>query len=167
VLHLEKLATRWYALRAEGRFAGLLDQGRKIRARWLVADRTVRLSTDEGEVGDVVRFARGVGMLEHGLGEDVMKLQPVLSARVIQGNRKIRTPVLGPAGSEGKEHGLEQSAPLVVPFQLRRCDVQAPDLEPYAVDQFLCATTIAEGRKILVEDGFARPPGEAPLGVRH
>ena len=127
----------------EGCFAGLLDQGRKIRSRGLVADRTVRLSTDESEVGDVVSFARCVGILEHCLGEDVVKLQPVLRARVVEGNGEVGAPVLRPGGSESQEHGLEQGAALVAAFQFLWRDVEPPDLQPQAVDQLVCAAALA------------------------
>ena len=50
------------------------------RARRVVADPAVRLPSDEGHVGDVVRLSGRERVREHRLGEDVMELKAVLDA---------------------------------------------------------------------------------------
>src|SRR5260370_42373894 len=101
----------------EGPFACTHDQRREGHCGRLIADRTIRLSTDEREVSDIVRLPRGVSIFQHGLGEDVMELQPVLCARVIEGNGKIRSPILCAAPTESEEHCIEQNTAFVPPLQ--------------------------------------------------
>src|SRR5206468_6894292 len=111
------------------------DERWKVICWGFVANGAVRRAADEGQVGDVVSFAGGVGALEHRFGEDVMELQPVLRARVVEGNSEVGAPVLRPACTESQEHGLEQGAALVAAFQFGWCDVEPPDLQTQAVDQ--------------------------------
>ena len=73
-------------------------------------------------------------MLEHCFGENVVELQPVLHARVVESNREVGPPVLRPGGTERQEHGLEQGAALVAAFQFGWGDVEPPDLQTQAVN---------------------------------
>lgn len=57
----------------------------------------------------------GVAVFEQRLGEYVMELQAVLTARMVQGNGRVAAPVLGARCAEGQEHGLEQCAGCVPP----------------------------------------------------
>ncbi len=112
----------------------LRDKRWKVVSRGFITNGTVRRTTDESQIGDVVSFAGCVGILEHCFGENVVELQAVLRARVVECNGKVGPPILRPGGTESQEHRLEQGAALVAAFQFGWCDVETPDLQPQAVD---------------------------------
>ena len=132
-----------------------VDERWKVVCRGFIANGAVRRAADEGQVGDVVGFAGGVGVLEHRFGEDVVELQPVLRARVVEGNSEVGAPVLCPGGAERQEHGLEQGAALVAAFQFLWCDVEPSDLQTQAVDQLGYAAALPERGQVLIEEGLA------------
>ena len=94
-----------------------------------------------------------------------MKLQAVLTARVVQSNGKVAAPILGACRTKCQEHGLEQRTALVAPFQLFRRDVKTAELQTQPVDQFIDAAAIADGRQILIQNGLAGTPRETAFGI--
>jgi len=66
-------------------------------ARCFVADLPVGLARDEAHIGNIVRLAACVTVLEHRLWEDMMELKPMLCSRMVNGDGNLRTPILGAA----------------------------------------------------------------------
>ena len=99
-LDLEQRACRGNALRSEGCWPDLRDERWKVVSRGFIANGAVRRTTNEGQVGDVVSFAGCVGILEYCFGENVVELQPVLHARMVEGNSEVGAPVLRPSRAE-------------------------------------------------------------------
>src|SRR5690606_32799965 len=99
------------------------------------------------------------------LGENVMKLQAVLTARVVQSNGKVAAPILGTCRTKCQEHGLEQRTALVAPLQLFRRDVKTAELQTQPVDQFIDAATIADDRQVLIQNAITGTPRETAFGI--
>jgi hypothetical protein len=77
------------ALRVERPVPGLGDERGKV-LRWsLIANGTVRLATDEGEIGNVIGFPSCLGALEDGLREDVVELKAMLCPGMVEGDREV------------------------------------------------------------------------------
>lgn len=83
----EQRGVGWNALGFEGGQSRLLDQRREVLHGGLVADLPVGLSADESEVCNVVGIARCVRALQNRLGKDMVKLQAVAGAGVIEGDK--------------------------------------------------------------------------------
>ena len=105
MINLQQLRRCGNALRLK--CIGLRVERRQVIRRWLLANGPVGLAADEGEVRDVVCITRAVDTLEHGLWKDVVELEPVLRAGVIQSDCQVRLPVFGPRYSESQKHGFE------------------------------------------------------------
>ena len=86
LLHRDALCCEWCC-------TVLCHQRQQVGHRRFVADRTIGFAADESQVGDVVGLARGVAAAQQCLGENVMKLQAVLTARVVQGNGQVAAPM--------------------------------------------------------------------------
>ncbi|MCY1290774.1 hypothetical protein D9M70_399340 [compost metagenome] len=143
----------------------LRHQRQQVGHRRFVADRAISFAADECQIGDVVGLARGVAAAQQCLGENVMKLQAVLTARVVQGNGQVAAPILGTCRTKRQEQGLEQRAALVAPLQLFRRDLKAAELETQPVDQFIDAAAIADDRQILIQNGLTGTPRETAFGI--
>ena len=136
----------------------LLEQGGQI-GRWrLVADRPVRPAANEREVCYVVGLPKDGGLLEDGLREDVVELQPVLGPRVVERDGEVRAPVLCTGGAEGEEHGFEERAPDIPSLEFLGRHVEAADLLAKPFDEFGRAAALAQRREILVKQRLARAP---------
>jgi hypothetical protein len=133
-LDLEQRAFRGNALYVKGYMPDLRNEWWKVVYRGFITNGTVRRTTNEGQVGNVVSFAGCIGILEHCFGENVVELQPVLHARVVECNGQVGPPILCPGGAESQEHSLEQGAALVAACQFGWCDVETPDLQTQAVN---------------------------------
>lgn len=75
----------------------LHDQWREVRQRCLVANSAVGLAADERKVRNIVRLSWRVAVLQLRLRKNVMKLQLVMRARMLQRDIEVRTPILLPA----------------------------------------------------------------------
>ena len=156
----------WNALRVESRSAGVGQNRGEVVRRWLVADLSVRLSRDKAEVCDIVRLAGCEGLLEDGLGEQMMELKSMLRSGVIERDRYLGLPILRARIPECQEHRLEQRTPLVTPLELLRNDVETPSLLPETINQVGHGATRPQHGEVLVENGLAGPSGVATLRVR-
>src|SRR5690606_24149887 len=85
LLHRDALCCEWCC-------TVLRHQRQQVGHRRLVADRAIGFAADESQVGDVVSLAGGVAASQQCLGENVMELQAVLTARVVQSNGKVAAP---------------------------------------------------------------------------
>jgi len=59
----------------------------------------------------------------------MVKLEAMLGARMIEGNRQIGSPVLGSDRTESQEHSLEQGAALIAAFELVGGNVKTSNLK--------------------------------------
>src|SRR4051812_20031655 len=107
VLDAQPRWVSWNALGLKCSGSRFLDHRWKILARRFVADLSVGLACDEAQIGDIVRISACVAVLELGLGKDMMKLEPMLRARMVKRDSNLRPPVLGAARTKREEHGLE------------------------------------------------------------
>lgn len=89
VLHAQHARVGRDALRCERPRAALLEDTWKVLAWALVADLAVGLSTNEGQVGDIISLASRVATLQDGLREHVMELQPMLCPSMSKSDRKV------------------------------------------------------------------------------
>src|SRR5690606_3534182 len=103
--------------------------------------------------------------LQYGFGKDVMELQAMLGARMIQSNGQMAAPIFRTGSAEGQEHGLEQRAALVSAFQFLRGNVQAAELQAQSVDQLAHRSALTNTCQILIQNGFAGTPGETAFGI--
>jgi hypothetical protein len=129
--------------------ARLFNQGGEIIHWRFVTDGAIGFAADESQIGDVVRFARLVSALEHGLGEDVVELQLVLRARMVVRDDQVRAPVFGPGGAKSEEHGFEQRAALIAALQFFRHNIQPPHLLPEAFNQLLGTVILFQDSQVL------------------
>ena len=91
---VEQLWIKRYLLDAEPLFATLCCKKGKVLFWWLVADDSVGLATNEGQVGYIVGLSRNHACLgEHSLWKDMMELEATLNAIVVKCNRQIGMPV--------------------------------------------------------------------------
>ena len=74
----------------------------------------------------------------------MVELEAVLRARVVEGDGELRPPVLRAGGAKREEHRLEERAALVAALQFLGRDVESPNLQPQAIDQFLRAAAISK-----------------------
>ena len=157
-IHGQQIGRRRDALRHKRALTGLLDHWREVYARWLVAESAVRLAADERQVRDVVGLTRRMDRLEDGFREDVVELQFVLRAGMIERDRQVRPPILRPRGPEREEHRLKERAALIAALQFLGCHVEPAHLEAQPVDQRLRAGAVPDRGQVLVEDRLARAP---------
>ena len=130
----------------------LVDECKEILARRAVAELSIGPPPDERQIGNIVDCPLGnVRAPEKRFGKDVMELQAMLRAAVIQGDREVRLPVTSARITKGEEHRLEQRATLVLAFELLGCDVQSSHLKPETVYQRIHVQAITNRRQVLVE----------------
>lgn len=90
--HFQQRRLNRDALCCERWLAKLVHQRGQVNRRGLVADRAIRLAADEGQIGDVIRLAGSEAGLQYGFGKDVVELQAMLGARMIQSNGQMAAP---------------------------------------------------------------------------
>ena len=131
------------------------NERRQIVNRCFVGDCTISLAADERKVGDIISLSAKVSGLEHSLGKDVVKLKPVLCARMVEGNREVRSPILSSRCPEGQSAALvtTTSSSFAVTSSLPTCRPRRSDISaepPPASGRFQIPSSVLLG-------GFVRP----------
>ena len=94
------------ALRFKSSFSGFLYHGRKVVGRSFSANLPVGLSSDDTQICDVVGLATRVTAPKNCLRKDMIELESMLRAGVVDGNPNLLSPILCARPSQGKTHRL-------------------------------------------------------------